>query len=176
MFVQDYCVVDFNFQLENDRCFEKEAEFIKIFANENQKILLPCLEINLLNFTEEMQEFILGRTVIKSSDWILTSPEDFLDELENKTVYWYELKNQTEFVKALEEDYFFYACCILDKELEAITKYTYLLEIEENYPYNGEEYRSLCIKEKNDGDFKKFILPKINERFPDFLNCKIKDN
>lgn len=161
MIIKDNWIIDFKFKLERKLEFEKEAEFINIFKKQNQRILIPFLDINFVNLSKEDQKFIIDRTVIKSDDWIFDSPEDFLEELENKNVYWCECKNEEEFIDYLEDDYFFYTCVIIDKDIEDIRRYTYLLQIEENYIYKGQDYRSLYIKEGNGVNFGNDMLEKV---------------
>jgi len=140
----------------------EEAEILKCFLNDNGQLLFHCWESFLLpsaNIDTSLKDFILNRTVIKSKDKLIET----LNHTDSETSCWYSPLDDNEIMRVIEEMYYDYTCVVLEAG-KNINEYTYLLSVEENYPFEEEDCRVLIIRESRNGDFKKKVLPKI-ERF-----------
>lgn len=151
-----------NFSLNS----EEEAEFLRCFLTDDALIVFPFKE-SWLNHEEEdlytsseRKDFILSRTIAVSKNQVIYwLPKD------DESVYWYSPKDSNELESLIEENYYDYVCIILEKG-KGVKDYTYLLSIEESYPFTeNNTCRALLVHEKIKDSFKDKVIPKIKEKF-----------
>lgn len=156
MKIEDSAIVDF--YLENN----VEAEILKCFLSENEKLLFHCWEYFILPDSEvdiATKEYIISRTKIVSEINLFET----VYHKNNEVSYWYEPINQSELINEIYQSYYDYVCIVIENGKD-ISDYKYLLTIEENYPdEEGEECRALLIKERVKGTFQNDILPRIKK-------------
>jgi hypothetical protein len=63
-----------------------------------------------------------------------------------------------------------YTCCIVPRG-DKLSNYKYLLEMYEHDEYEGQEFRSLFIREKDRGSFSRDILPIIKPVIEIYDEC-----
>lgn len=154
MEIQDNIILDFN--LKED----EEAKILQCFLENNERLLFHYWESFLLtngNIDASRKDFILNRTVIKCKDKLFET----LNQPDSEMSCWYSPLDNNELMQEIEEIYYDYTCVVLQVG-EDIENYTYLLSIEENYPFEkDEDCRALIIKEGKNGNFKNKVFPKI---------------
>lgn len=139
---------------------DEEAKILKCFLDDNEMLLFHCWESFLLsnsNIDTNRKDFVLNRTVIKSKDKLFET----LNHIDSGMSCWYSPLDNNELIQEIEEMYYDYTCIVLEVG-KNIEDYTYLLSIEENYPFKeDEDCRALVVKEGSNGNFKNKVLPKI---------------
>ncbi|MGY0374141.1 hypothetical protein [Clostridium sp. JNZ J1-5] len=131
---------------------ENIANIIKCFANE--AVILFPIEEDIFNDDdyEINRLFIMNRFICNNKLWIYNSPM-YSDECPN--IIWYEVKNIEEIIEALNIEQSF-NCAIVTKD-KSIEEIIYILNSNEE-----DDFNSLSIREKNNGNFMDDIFPKLN--------------
>lgn len=152
--IQDNIILDFYVKKD------EEAKILNCFLDDNEQLLFHCFESSFLpnsNIDISRKNFVLNRTVIKSKDKLFET----LNHADSEMSYWYCTLDNKELIQEIEEMYYDYTCVVLEVG-KNIKNYTYLLSIEENYPFTeDEDCRALIIKEGRSGNFKSKVLPRI---------------
>lgn len=153
-------IIDFNVGFKEG--FENEVRILKKFLyRESLIFLMPIVEWPEYPLTSMQKRYIENNLYISNKEIIFDTPEDIIEELKNCKIHWIQPRNDKEIQELLEDSPYMYSWCIIQNGEYNLHEYEMLLHIEENYNYEGKEYRALIIKEKNEGNFEKIIFPKI---------------
>jgi len=140
---------------------DDEINILKCFQGNGENILFHCWECFLLpdsDINNDRKKYILDRAIIKTSKQLYRT---YYHKGEKSC--WYNLLNDEELKKEVEKNYYDYVCTILNYKND-IKDYSYLLMIEENYPFQeNDDCRALLITAKDKRDFEENVCPKIKE-------------
>lgn len=145
---------------EDYTCYlQNIANIIKCFAND-YIIVFPIEEYVFYNEEYEFNHsFVKDRIKFSKKFWIYNIP---LNNKECPNVIWYKVENIKEIIEAIKIEQNF-NCAVINQE-GRIEDAVYLLNSNED-----DEFNSLTIREKNEGDFINEVLPKLEI----YLNKKI---
>ncbi|WP_238885058.1 hypothetical protein [Clostridium sp. YIM B02551] len=142
--------------------FDSHESYIKNIADIIQ--CFTCNSVILFPIQEKIfydEEYELNRTFIKeriqfrNNFWMYNIP---IDDKESPNIIWYGVRNAKEVIEVLEFSHDF--DCAIVSENSKIEEAIYLLNFNED-----DEFNSLTIREKNEGDFINKIVPKLEKLF-----------
>lgn len=174
-------VIENSHEIKNS---EEIADILNLFLDEDSLLIFSCIDIEyflnnldkedkktqafykkLIEFNKcrgngilkEDDEELEKRNFIKQRTVFINNESDFPSQYPNnkkRRTIWYKTLNKSEIIKAINIDQLFK--CIVLKNGKDFYEYSYGIK-----QYETEEGKDLFIIEKEDGNFEKYVYPKM---------------